>query len=70
MVTWSLEGGASARIVQADAGHSSMRTTEIYVHRLDQRVPRERLAAMERMYARMSQATEEANPRRARRGSA
>jgi integrase len=70
MVTWSLEGGASARIVQADAGHSSMRTTEIYAHRLEQRVPSERLAAMERMYARMSQASEEVNPGRVRRGSA
>ena len=53
MVTWSLEGGASARAVQGDAGHASLRTTEIYVHRLDSRVSDERLAAMAKMYARM-----------------
>jgi integrase len=53
MITWSLEGGASPRAVQHDAGHASMRTTDIYVHRLDSRVSSERLPAMATMYARM-----------------
>ncbi len=53
MVTWSLDGGAPPRVVQNDAGHSSFRTTEVYIHRLDDRVSDERLAAMAKMYDRM-----------------
>lgn len=53
MVTWSLEGGATARSVQLDAGHASLRTTEIYVHRLGQRVSDARLSAMAVMYQRL-----------------
>jgi integrase len=53
MVSWSLEAGAALRTVQLDAGHASIRTTEVYVHRLNSRVPSERLAAMEQIYKRM-----------------
>jgi integrase len=52
MVSWSLDAGTALRTVQLD-GHASIRTTEVYVHRLNSRVPSERLAAMERMYQRM-----------------
>ena len=53
MVSWSLDAGTALRTVQLDAGHASIRTTEVYAHRLTKRVPRERLAAMEKMYQRM-----------------
>jgi hypothetical protein len=54
MVSWSLEGGASARVIQGDAGHASLQTTEVYIHRLDRHVSRERLGAMAKMYERMN----------------
>jgi integrase len=53
MVSWSLDAGTALRTVQLDAGHASIRTTEVYVHRLNSRVPSERLAAMQQMYERM-----------------
>lgn len=53
MVSWSLDAGTALHTVQRDAGHASIRTTEVYVHRLNTRVPAERLAAMEQMYQRM-----------------
>lgn len=54
MVSWSLDAGTALRTVQLDAGHASIRTTEVYVHRLNSRVPSERLAAMQQMYQRMN----------------
>lgn len=56
MVSWSLEGGATARSAQLDAGHASLRTTEVYVHRLDDRVSDTRLSAMAVMYERLRDA--------------
>jgi integrase len=50
MVTWSLDGGAPARVVQKEAGHNSLRTTEGYEHRMSDRVTDERVKAMARMY--------------------
>jgi integrase len=52
MVTWSLDGGANPRVVQKDAGHSSLQTTMTYAHR-SERVTGERVAAMAATYAQM-----------------
>lgn len=49
-VTWALEGGASLQSVRRDSGHASLRTTEVYVHRLDRRVDSSRISALQRMY--------------------
>jgi integrase len=53
MVTWSLDGGASNRVVQKEAGHASLRTTEGYAHRQTERVTDERVKAMARVYSQM-----------------
>jgi integrase len=63
MVTWSLDAGTSLRTVQLDAGHSSIRTTEIYMHRISERVPSERLPAMDRIYRQIEDLRDHA-PRR------
>lgn len=52
MVTWSLDGGANPRVVQKDAGHSSLQTTMGYAQRNEQ-VTGERVTAMAKAYARV-----------------
>lgn len=53
MVSWSYDAGASPAVVQRDAGHASVRTTQGYMHVVDKVVGTERLAAMQVMYDRV-----------------
>ena len=56
MVSWSYDAGASPAVVQRDAGHASIRTTQGYMHVVDRVVGAERLAAMKVMYDRVAAA--------------
>jgi integrase len=56
MVSWSYDAGASPAVVQRDAGHASIRTTQGYMHVVDRVVGGERLAAMKVMYDRVAAA--------------
>ena len=57
MVSWSYDAGASPAVVQRDAGHASVRTTQGYMHVVDKVVGTERLAAMQLMYDRVDAAS-------------
>ena len=50
MVSWAYDAGASPAVVQRDAGHASLHTTQGYMHVVDKVVGSERLAAMKVMY--------------------
>jgi integrase len=57
MVSWSYDGGASPAVVQRDAGHARIQTTQGYMHVVDQVVGAERIAAMKAMYERVGAAS-------------
>lgn len=52
--TWALEFGGSQKDVQRDLGHAHAATTEIYLHRLDDRVGTSGMEAMAKAYALMT----------------
>lgn len=52
--TWALEFGGSQKDVQRDLGHATAATTEIYLHRLDDRVGTSGMEAMAKAYALMT----------------
>lgn len=49
-----MEFGGSQKDVQRDLGHATAATTEIYLHRLDDRVATSGMAAMAKAYALMT----------------
>lgn len=70
MVSWSYDGGASPAVVQRDAGHANIRTTQGYMHVVDRVVGSVRLAAMKVMYDRVAAAQpQRPAPQRPRRRS-
>ena len=57
MVSWAYDAGASPAVVQRDAGHASLHTTQGYMHVVDKVVGSERLVAMKVMYDRVDAAS-------------